>query len=93
MRVSERTFRVVTRFVRYGHEFVVSYSKVSVKSQLCFKALRDDGHSVLSCNIDNLHDILRRVRIDHDAIRTSYPKVTQMSADQLLVSEWRGVPG
>jgi hypothetical protein len=74
-------------------EFVVSYSKVSVKSQLRFKALRDYGRSVLSCNVDNLHDILSQVRIDHDAIRTSYPKVTQMSADQVLVSEWRGVPG
>jgi hypothetical protein len=38
--------------------------------------VRDDGHSVLSCNIDDLHDILRRVWIYNDAVRAPYTKET-----------------
>jgi hypothetical protein len=39
--------------------------------------VRDDRHSVLPCNIDDLHDILRRVRIYYDAVRAPYTKETE----------------
>src|SRR5882762_5580947 len=55
-------------------EVVTHASKMTF--QACSTRVRDDRHSVLSRNVDDLHDILSRVRIDHDAMRTSYPKVT-----------------
>jgi len=37
-----------------------------------------DRHPILPCNVDNLDDILCRVRIYHDAVRIPYTMDAQM---------------
>jgi hypothetical protein len=43
--------------------------------------VRYDRHPILPCNVDNLDDILCRVRIYDDAVRTPYKKDARMSAN------------
>ena len=72
----------------WENDRAVVYYERTHACKMAFQArstrIRDDGHAVLPCNVNNLHDILSRVRIDHDAMRKPYPKTVQTSANQAV---------